>query len=228
MRATRKRCLARAIDSYESGFRHQPAHYHSGINAVTLMKLFVHLTRDARFDDEAEAMVGAVRYATRNEPDEGQAFQALSALAELEVLYGSVDSVERAYREAVAGNDGDGAALESSRDSLVLMRTLGFRAAEAEAGLGVVNQALANRRGPEKAWHPRHVLLFSGHMIDAPDRLVPRFPANKEPIAASRIAEALDTLGAGDRDLALTQGACGGDLLFTEACLARGVRVRWM
>jgi len=27
---------------------------------------------------------------------------------------------------------------------------------------------------------------------------------------------------------ALTQGACGGDLLFTEACLKRGVQVHWL
>jgi hypothetical protein len=31
---------------------------------------------------------------------------------------------------------------------------------------------------------PRKVALFSGHMIDAPDRAKPRFPADKEPIAA--------------------------------------------
>lgn len=75
---------------------------------------------------------------------------------------------------------------------------------------------------------PRRVFLFSGHMIDAPNRLRPRFPAVKESIAARKIAEALQKLNAGPEDLALTQGACGGDLLFTEACLHRGVRVQWL
>lgn len=75
---------------------------------------------------------------------------------------------------------------------------------------------------------PRQVLLFSGHLIDAPDRDSPRFPAAKEGIAALAIAAALDRLHAGPDDLALTQGACGGDLLFTEACLARGVAVEWL
>ena len=56
----------------------------------------------------------------------------------------------------------------------------------------------------------------------------PRFPPEKESIAAQKIAEALDQLGAGPDDLALTQGACGGDLLFTEACLQRGVKVHWL
>lgn len=75
---------------------------------------------------------------------------------------------------------------------------------------------------------PRQVFLFSGLMIDAPTRPKPRFPAAKESAAARKIAEALDQLGAGPEDLALTQGACGGDLLFTEACQQRGVKVQWL
>ena len=75
---------------------------------------------------------------------------------------------------------------------------------------------------------PRQVILFSGHMVDEPGRAVPRFPADKVDVAAARIALALDQLGAGPDDLALTQGACGGDLLFTRACQQRGVRVQWL
>jgi hypothetical protein len=75
---------------------------------------------------------------------------------------------------------------------------------------------------------PRQVLLFSGHMVDAPNRPTPRFPADKVPAAAQRIGEALEGLHASPEDLALTQGACGGDLLFTEACRQRGVKVFWL
>jgi len=77
---------------------------------------------------------------------------------------------------------------------------------------------------PGDDWQPRQVILFSGHMIDAPGREKPRFPADKEGIAAQRIGEALDALGAGPDDLALSQAAAGGDLLFLEACRQRGVR----
>jgi len=65
-------------------------------------------------------------------------------------------------------------------------------------------------------------------MIDAPTRPKPRFPAVKEAVAARKIAEALEQLGAGPEDFAFTQGACGGDLLFTEACQQRGVTVQWL
>ena len=68
---------------------------------------------------------------------------------------------------------------------------------------------------------PRKVVLFSGHMIDAPDRDRPRFPPDKEPVAAQAIADALADLHVGPDDLCICGGACGGDLLFAEAALTR-------
>ena len=73
---------------------------------------------------------------------------------------------------------------------------------------------------------PRQVFLFTGHMVDAPDRPLPRFPADKSVTAGQRIAAALDACDAGPHDLAFTQGAAGGDLLFVEACQQRKVPVR--
>lgn len=70
---------------------------------------------------------------------------------------------------------------------------------------------------------PRRVILFSGHMVDAPGRTPARFPPPRVPAAAVRIAAALDALEAGPADLGLTQGAAGGDLLFAEAAQARGL-----
>ena len=70
---------------------------------------------------------------------------------------------------------------------------------------------------------PRFVWLFSGHMIDAPDRAAPRFPAYRESVAAQAIAKTLTKFDAGPRDLGICGGACGGDLLFAEACIARGM-----
>lgn len=72
---------------------------------------------------------------------------------------------------------------------------------------------------------PDRVFLFSGHRIDAPDRRTPRFPPRSEAVAAAGIGAALDVWGASPGDLALAQGASGGDLLFLEACLARGLRL---
>ncbi len=72
---------------------------------------------------------------------------------------------------------------------------------------------------------PNTVVLFSGHMIDAPDRKTPRFPPVKEAVAAAAIADALAKIGVTTGDLAICGGACGGDLLFAEAALAHGMRL---
>jgi len=60
-------------------------------------------------------------------------------------------------------------------------------------------------------------------MVDAPDRPVPRFPPRLVAAAARAIDGALASIDAGASDVAFTEGAAGGDLLFAEACLARGV-----
>lgn len=75
--------------------------------------------------------------------------------------------------------------------------------------------------------HERHnrTVVFSGHMIDAEDRSRRRFPPEIEPAAALAIDAMLNRLGIGADTLGITEGACGGDLLFTEAMLARGAPV---
>jgi hypothetical protein len=78
---------------------------------------------------------------------------------------------------------------------------------------------------PQADEQPDCVVLFSGHMIDAPDRKTPRFPPGKEIDARKAIDDALDQIGIAAGDLAICSGACGGDLLFAEACLKRGMRL---
>jgi hypothetical protein len=63
-------------------------------------------------------------------------------------------------------------------------------------------------------------------MIDRPGRRAPRFPPECEGPVASALTAQLDALGAGPDDLAITQGACGADLLFAEAMLERGAALR--
>jgi hypothetical protein len=96
------------------------------------------------------------------------------------------------------------------------------------AGIKTSTHILQRLSKPDEKWQPRQVLLFSGHMVDAPNRPTPRFPLDKVPIAEAEIAKALDQLNVGPEDLALTQGASGGDLIFAEVCQARGVRLQLM
>lgn len=220
--------LRAAIESYATAYRRYPGHYYSGINALTLMHLYRYLTQDARYDKEMATMAGAVRFAAEMEMDVNQAFWAKATIGDLEVLVGTADSTKVAFKEVLAKNDKDWFALNSSRAQLQLLKYLGFRLDNVEAGLAVFDRALQNLAKPEQGWQPKQVFLFSGHMIDSPTRPTPRFPAAKESVATEKMSEILQRLGAGPEDLVLTQGACGGDLLFTEACQQRGVKVQWL
>ena len=218
--------LSEAINAYATGCRKDGSHFYSGINALTLL----HLQADLANEDERPGvrgeMEGGVRWAVRGALEKDpKDYWARASLAELEVLVGSKSVVDNAYKAAVAVADKDWFKLASSRDQLQLLKDLGFRPAEVQCALDVVERALKRINPPEKSWTPRQVFLFSGHMIDAPGRQEPRFPADKEPIAAQAIAAKLDELKAGPDDLAFCGGACGGDLLFAEACLERGVRL---
>lgn len=220
--------LREAIRCYETAFRSDPKHYYSGVNALTLMSLYEHLTGDTRYRDAVEAMIGAARFAAQCEDDPEAHYWAKASLGDLQVLTGDPETVEAAYKEAVAINRDNWFALDSSRSQLQLLRELGFRPNSVEAGIAVFDRAIRRLPLPGHAWEPRRVFLFSGHMVDSPQRESARFPAEKVPMAAERIAGAMESLGAGPDDLALTQGACGGDLLFTEACLSLGVRIHWL
>jgi tetratricopeptide (TPR) repeat protein len=220
--------LRAAISSYLKGYCRNPGHYYSGINALTLMNLHHHFTGDTAFDKDMVTMAGAVRFAAECEPDESQFFWSKATIGDIEVLVGTPESAMRAYKDAIAKNDKDWFALNSCRAQLQLLKDLGYRPDVVEASITTFDRALKKLSKPDDAWLPRQVLLFSGHMIDEPDRATPRFPAEKESVAAQKIAEALGHLGAGPEDLALTQGACGGDLLFTEACHQRGVKIQWL
>jgi tetratricopeptide (TPR) repeat protein len=217
--------LAEAIEPYQDAFIQAPAHYYSGINALTLRVLHRHLGGEAS-DTVVANLQGGVLWAclTAQERDRRD-YWARASLAELFLLVNARESIVREFRNAVAAADKDWFALESTRQQLRVLQDLDFRPEEVAAAIEVLDREIARLTPP---FVPRQVLLFSGHRVDAPGRETPRFPAERVGLAAEKIAEALDRLGAGPGDLALTQGAAGGDLIFAEACHARGVRVQFL
>ena len=73
---------------------------------------------------------------------------------------------------------------------------------------------------------PAHVVVESGHMIDAPDRATPRFPPEAERRVTGAVAAVLDGWDVGQGDLVITQAARGADLIVAEQALERGARVQ--
>jgi tetratricopeptide (TPR) repeat protein len=134
--------LRAAIDSYARAYRANPGHYYSGINALTLMHLTSYLTKDARYDRDIAVWAGALRFAAECELDERQLFWSKTTLGDLEVLVGTADSVKAAYKEAIAKNERDWFALNSSLAQLLLLQNLGFRPDTVAAGIATFVRAL--------------------------------------------------------------------------------------
>lgn len=217
--------LAEAIAPYRHAFAIAPTHLFAGVNALTLNTLRAHLGGE---HDEAETgrLLAGLRWglacALERRPKD---YWARAVQAEVSLLCDSRAAVQRDWRAAIAAAGRDWLALDSSRQQLQLLSGLGFRPEETALALGIVEAELRRLNPP---FAPRQVLLFSGHIMDAPSRAEPRFPLAMEPAARAALEKALDHLGAGPDDLALTQGAAGGDLMFTEAALDRGVKVLWL
>ncbi len=217
--------LEEVIHTYAEGFKMDPAHYYSGINAFTLLCLYKDLTgRDVEGLDP-KALEGGLRWALYSMLEKKpRDYWTRVSLGDLECLAGGVNAVTRAYKEAVVFAEENWFYLESARQQLLLLKDLGYRLPQVKAAIGVFDRALERVVKPEANREPRNVFLFSGHMIDAPGGR-PRFPREKEGAAAVQIAAALAEFGAGPKDIGLCGGACGGDLLFAEACLKRKMRV---
>jgi hypothetical protein len=77
-------------------------------------------------------------------------------------------------------------------------------------------------------WEFAQSILFTGHMIDAADRKVVRFPPRAEPAVRAAIRESLLRLrdSGGTPTVGIAGGASGGDLLFHEVCAELGVATR--
>ncbi len=217
--------LLEAIAPYHKAFIADPSHFYSGINSLTLHLLLEHLG-GAPNKTVVDNLVGGVLWASLSAQERDRKdYWARSTFAELCLLVNPKDVVVREFRAAVAVANRDWFALDSTRQTLSLLRDLEFRPEETAAALAIVDAEIKRASPPLE---PRQVLLFSGHIMDAPGRTPPRFPPDKEGAAAQRIAQALEALDAGAADVALCQGAAGGDQLFIEACLARGVRCQLM
>jgi tetratricopeptide (TPR) repeat protein len=229
--------LQSAASAYVDAFRAASGDHYPGINALTLGRLWEHVT--GRTSRLPLGLIGAgVGWTAGAALERNKNYWALVTRAELALIENRKDDALDDYSEAVAiaVDNRDWFALDSSSQQLDLLSELKFRSeivAEAAAVVARAEQQLRALLGsrPEQQAEPAHVVVFSGHMIDDPKvrgegkEKQPRFPPTKIEAAAKRIRGALDEIGAGAGDLGLCGGASGGDLLFAEACLERGMRV---
>jgi len=214
--------LHEAARTYAAAFRADPLDYYPGINAVTLGWLWQDLTSALDPELDVDGMAHGVRWASACQlRRKSNDYWARVSLAELEVLTGNELTVQRAYKAAVAVANNDWFALDSSKQQLQLLRDLGTRTSVVDAAIEVLVREQSRMIPLARKADPQRVVLFSGHMIDRPGREKARFPEAKADAAAREIVAALERLEVTEGDLGLAQAACGGDLLFVQACLQK-------
>jgi tetratricopeptide (TPR) repeat protein len=232
--ANEQALLELAIAPYARGFLADPRSYYAGINALTLMHLYRHLGPADNVPDDCEqfavtdaavmALHGGVHYSVESALSRSTAdYWALATKAELALLHDTPAIVRKRWQKAVPAADRDWFALDASRQTVRLLQLLQFRPDATAAALEVLDREIANSTPPDQ---PRRVFLFTGHMMDRADRSKPRLPPSSGDMAAQRIAEQLEQWQAGPGDIAYSQAAAGGDLMFLEACLDRKVDCR--
>ncbi|WP_395711768.1 tetratricopeptide repeat-containing protein [Reyranella sp.] len=229
--------LHNAAAAYHDAFRAAPGEYYAGINALTLGRLWEHVT-----GLESKLPLGriasGVGWTTSVAVERDKDYWSLATRAEMALVEGRRPEALADYADAaaLAVTNRDRFALDSSKQQLGFVGTLGFRAEIVREALPIIERAerqldaLVGGRKPAQA-EPQRVVVFSGHMIDNPDIRGPgkekpaRFPPEKIEPAATVIRQRLDKVGAAAGDLGICGGASGGDLLFAEACLERGMRL---
>lgn len=240
--------LDESFEAYDVAFKEDLNHFYSGLNSLAMLTIQVKLAElmpdvwAERFDDDDDA--------PRELDSRKKQIQRLSASTDLSLkataerlkrekqtdIWAEISEADHcfltsnkpsrvlnAYRHALV--DAPAFASDAVRRQLGLYQELGLLKENVEAVLGVLEPASVEA---PIASAPKRVLLFTGHMIDAPGRAEPRFPADKVDVAKQKIAEAVATEQevAGGIAYGIAGCASGGDILFHQVCEAMNIPTR--
>ena len=239
--------LENSFDAYRKGFIEDCNHFYSGLNALAMGTITRELAAaqpdvwEDGFDSEDEAnlklknlkarcteLTVGVKLAIEStrvvlaRDDRTDIWAEISEADRVMLSSTKPNRVARAYRKALAG--AQDFELDSARKQLRLYQALGILKENTQAALDNIAEVPHEKAG-EKA---PHVILFTGHRVDAAERETPRFPADREDQVRSMITEALtlEKQNAEEKLLGITGGASGGDILFHEVCDELGIPTR--
>jgi class 3 adenylate cyclase/tetratricopeptide (TPR) repeat protein len=188
--------LRQAFDFYNRAFEVPPADSYPGINAATIAFLL-------KETDKARELARRVLKICEQQPDD---YWKHATVAEALVILGDAEGARRAYLAAVNAEKDNLRAFSSTRkQARVLSR-----------------QLYGKGDAFDDCFPIPKMVVFSGHMIDAPDRRTPRFPLSKENEVRELLEKQLAVMNAG---IGFASAASGSDILFLEAMLARGGKI---
>jgi class 3 adenylate cyclase len=162
-----------------------------GINAATLSLLL---------GDRPAALTLAQQIVARlTEQARQRTFWDDATLGEARLVLGQFEQAAESYASAYAQSAGDAGSVATMRRQLQLLARVVPQATD----------ALRQLPAPD-------IVAFAGHMIDAPDRALPRFPAALVPAVRAAVREHVAQL---NTPIIYTSAACGADLILIEAAL---------
>ena len=235
-----------SLDSYRQAFDEDRNHWYSGLNALALAKVTLELARrnpddwrnrfdtDAKADRELERLtseVAALTCTVRASIDAARTQSRGGGNADVWIEVSAADlrfltssepqRVTSAYQEAMSPLLSPGNR-RSIQEQVEMFRDLGIFTENVAPTLKVLGKP------EDKSTDKIRPLVFSGHMIDAPGRATPRFPARQEQMAKEQITEAIRAIkaaadGQGEQLIGMAGASDGGDVLFHEACAELGI-----
>ncbi len=243
------RLLLNSFQAYFDAFSDDLNHFWSGLAALQMGEIFLSLTQEedywmASFEDDDEAQtykkqmdkkVESLKFAVKasilkglrsiEESDPDRAWAEVSK-ADLSFL---VDSnryrILQQYKDAIPLDAPF--VWDSAKGQLELFANLGIKADIVQEVIATIDQRFASHKKSDQADREdkpsklKHLILFTGHVIDTADRAEPRFPANKEEKAKALIKAELEKILKGNHEYeyeGLASAAPGGDILFHEVC----------
>lgn len=186
----KKHQLSLAAQRYTQAYQLSGGYY-SGINAATMAML-------SGDQETAFRIARQVQNLCLDKLEQQENYWLLATLAEATLILGLESQAHELYEKAVQIGKGRFGDLSSTwRNAKLVAEYLHF-----------------DTEGLKKCFEIPKVVLFSGHMIDGPQRSTPRFPPELE----GRVYEAIrDRLSQLDGRLGYASAASGSDILFLEA-----------
>lgn len=193
--------LRKCRDTYLRGYI-ETGRYWTGINVATMSWILKEEHLAKKYAEEVRNICEKeVRAPKRND-----LYWLLATLGEAQLLLDKPREAEKEYRKAVKHAGQKHGYIVSSLQQLLLLKNNGFPV-------------------PQKLFEilkPPAVIIFTGHMIDDPNRPDPRFPAYLESAVRKEIDKALNDL---DARIGYCSAACGSDIVFIEAMIERKAEV---
>ncbi|MBI3166520.1 MAG: DUF4071 domain-containing protein [Chloroflexi bacterium] len=243
--------LIKAADIYMKGYHIDLNNTYPGANALTLATIAVYLAdkfdnpKDpdpdiTRIREGLESLRGTMIFGLETKADDDKAdYWTLISLADLRVLTAeNVSSVARAYRKAITASRRNLFFLNSSLAQLEILKALGLREEYVQVGIQTLQEEIARTSGEEidtsknntklqKVKKEGRAFIFSGYMVDYGGKEKKTFPADKEKDIRKDILEQFEKFNPGEEDTAFLAGlSAGSEILFTEICVTKGIRVK--